>query len=99
MVEGIDALADALLILVLEHREAVFFRLRVAERDHLVELPRRVDVQERKRRFLRIERLEREMHHDRAVLADGIEHHRLFTLGRHLADDVDGLRLERIEMR
>ena len=99
VVEGVDALANALLILVLEHRETIFFRLRVAERDHLVELPRRVDVQERKRRFLRIERLEREVHHDRAVLADGIEHHRLLRLSRHLADDVDGLCLKRIEMR
>ena len=36
--------------------------------------------------------------HDRAVLADRIEHDRVLKLGRHLADDVDALGLELLEV-
>src|SRR5262249_48336118 len=49
----------------------------VAERDHLAEFPGRIDMEKRKRRLRRIERLEREMHQDGGILADGIEHHRI----------------------
>lgn len=64
-----------------------------------MELPRRVDVQERERRLLRVKGLEGKMHHDRAVLADGIEHDWFLGFGRNLSNDVDGLGLECIEMR
>ncbi len=46
----------------------------------------------------RIERLHRQMQHHRRILADGIEHHRIGELGRHLAHDVDALRLEALEV-
>ena len=71
----------------------------VAERDHLAELPGRVDVQERERRLRRIERLHRQVQHHRAVLADRIEHHRPLALGDDLAHDVDALGLEALKMR
>ena len=45
----------------------------VAECDHVTELPRRVDMQQRKRRPRRCERLHRKMEQDRGVLADRIE--------------------------
>ena len=35
----------------------------------------------------------------RRVLADRVEHHRVLELGRHLADDVDALGLELLQMR
>ncbi len=40
----------------------------------------------------------RQVQHHRAVLADGIQHHRLFALGHHLAHDVDGLGLEPLQV-
>ena len=66
----------------------------VAKRDHLAELPGGVDMQQRKRRLARRKSLLREMQHHARILADGIEHHRIFELGDRLADDVDRLRLE-----
>jgi hypothetical protein len=74
-------------------------RARVAERDHLAELPRGVDVQQRKWRLRRIERLERQMQQDRGILADRIEHHRILRLGHRLADDVDAFGFKLFEMR
>ena len=69
-----------------------------AEGDHLAELPGRVDVHQRKRRLGRIERLLGKPHHDRRVLADRVEHDRVFELGGHLADDVDALGFELFEV-
>ncbi len=43
------------------------------------------------------EGLLRQPHHHRGVLADGIEHDRALELGRHLADDMDAFRLQRIQ--
>jgi hypothetical protein len=71
----------------------------VAKRDHLTELPGRIDVQKRKGRLRRKERLDRQVQHHRAVLADGIEHDGPLALGHHLAHDVDALGLETLEMR
>ncbi len=39
------------------------------------------------------------MQHDRAVLADRVEHHELLGLRDRLAHDVDRLRLEALEVR
>src|ERR1700693_5973726 len=47
-----------------------------AKLDHFTELPRRVDVERRNSRLCRKERLLGEVQHDRAVLADRIQHHR-----------------------
>ena len=45
------------------------------------------------------ERLLGQPEHDRAVLADGVEHHRVLELGDGFAQDVDALGLERTKMR
>ena len=45
-----------------------------------------------------IEGLLRQAQHDGGILADGVEHHRVLELGRDLADDVDALGLEQLEM-
>ena len=64
-----------------------------------MEFPRGVDVHKRKRGLLRIKGLPRLVEHDGAVLPDGIQHHRLFALRRHLPDDVDALGFQMIQMR
>ena len=46
-----------------------------------------------------MKRLHRQPHHHRRVLADRVQHHRVLELGRHLADDVDALGLELLQMR
>jgi hypothetical protein len=38
------------------------------------------------------------MQHHRRILADGIEHHRIGKLGRHLPHDMDRLRLQAFEV-
>ena len=70
----------------------------VAERDHVAELPARVDMHQREGRLRGIEGLHGEMQHDGRILADRIEHHRLLAFGRDFADDVDALRFQPLEM-
>jgi hypothetical protein len=71
----------------------------VAVRDHLVEVVPRVDVHEGERHRRGAERLTREMcEHDR-VLAAAEQHDGALELGGDLADDVDGLRLQRLQVR
>ena len=89
-----DAVAHALLIGMHHEIDAEPLRLAVAEGDHLAELPGGIDVQQRERRLRRIERLHGEMHHDRGVLADRIEHDRMVELRHHLAHDLNAFRLE-----
>ncbi len=96
--ERVDALRQTLRVHVHEQLHAEFARHLVAKLVHVAELPRRVDVQQRKRRRRRIERLDREVQHHRAVLADGVEHHRLLALRHHLAHDVDALGLEPLQV-
>ena len=66
----------------------------VPELVHLRELPGRVDVEQRKRRRRRVERLAREVQQDRGILPDRVEHHRSAKLGHRFAQDVDRLRFE-----
>lgn len=63
---------------------------------HVLELPARVDVQQGKRWRCGIKRLASQVQHDRAVLADGVHHHRIAPCGHGLADDFDGFGLEGI---
>ena len=42
--------------------------------------------------------LQRQVQHHRAVLADGVQHHRPLALGDGLADDVDALRLQPLQV-
>ena len=55
-------------------------------------------MQKRKRRFRRIERLERQVQHHRAVLADRVEHHGPLALGDDFSHDVDALGFEALKM-
>jgi hypothetical protein len=71
----------------------------VAELQDLGEVVAGVDVHHRERDPRRVERLLRQPQHDDRVLAAAEQQHRPLQLGDHLADDVDRLRLEGLEMR
>ena len=98
-IERIDAALHAVLIDMDDQIQPQPLGGRVAELDHLPEFPGRIDMQQRKRRLGGIERLHRQMQHHRRILADGIEHHRVGELGRHLAHDVDALGFQAPQMR
>ena len=98
MRERTDACAQPLLIDVHDEVETEFHRAAVAERDHLLEFPGGVHMKKRKRRLRGPEGLHGEVQHHRAVLADGIEHHRLAELRGDFAHDVDAFRLKLGEM-
>ena len=55
--------------------------------------------EQRERRLLRPERLAREVQQHGRVLADGIHQHRLAELRGGLAENIDGLGLEHVEVR
>jgi hypothetical protein len=74
-------------------------RSRVAERDHLPELPLRIDVQQRERRLGRKERLAHEMQEHARILAARVEQNGFSELGRDLAQDKDRFRFEIPKMR
>ena len=97
VIERVDALLDALRVLVHDQVEAVLGGC-VAELVHRLELPRRVDVHQRERRLRRVERLERQVQHHRAVLADRVQHRRSLRLRHRLAHDLDRLGLEPLQV-
>jgi hypothetical protein len=98
MGDGRDAVAHALLVHMHDQIEPEPAHLAIAEGDHLAELPGRIHMQQGERRLGGIERLQRQMQHDRGVLADRIKHHRMAELRHHLAHDADALGLELAEI-
>ena len=78
------------------HTEAL--RRRVAELDHLAEIPAAGDLEQRERRLRRRKGLQRQVQHHRAVLADGIQHHRPFALRNDFPEDVDALGLQALQV-
>ena len=98
VLERVDLVAHAFEVDLLDELRADVLRELVPEGDHLLELERRVDVQERERDRRRIERLLRKSQHHAAVLADRVEHHRVLELGCDLSNDLDALVLELLEM-
>ena len=89
MIEGIDVLGHTLGILVGNQLPAIFLRRLVAQLVHVAELPAGVDMHEREWRLRGIEGLERQMQHDRRILAPGEQQHRPLELGGDLTHDVD----------
>ena len=94
MVEGVDPACEAVGIAVHDQVGAHLGNHSVAECVHFRELPRGVDVQQRKGQPTGVERLAREVQHHRTVLADRIQHHRTLRFGDRLAQDVDRLPLQ-----
>ena len=70
----------------------------VAELEHLGEVVAGVDVHDRERDPPGPEGLLGQPEHDHRVLAAREQQHRPLELGRHLADDVDRLRLDVLEL-
>jgi hypothetical protein len=66
----------------------------VAVLEDLGEVVPGVDVHHRERQGGRVEGLAREVQEDGGVLAPGEQQHAAFEIRGHLADHVDGLRLE-----
>ena len=97
--ERAHALLDALLVRVDDEVESELLRRVVPELDHLPELPRRVDVEEREGQVARRERLPGEVEHDARILADRVHHHGSLEARGDLADDVDRLGLEGLQVR
>ena len=93
-----DAVRDALLVDVDDQVEAEPLCRLVAERDHVPELPRGVDMHEREGQWRRMKRFHRKLQHDARILADRVEHHRVLEFGGHLANDLDRLGFEALEM-
>ena len=98
MVERIDALGLRLGIDVHQQLHARLGRHPVAHGVHVLELPRRIHVKERKRRNRRMERLAREMQHHSGVLADRVKHHRALKFRRHFAQNVNALGFQCLQM-
>ena len=98
-VERIDAARHAVLVDIFDEIQPQPFDGLVAELDHLLELPRRVDVHQGEWRLGGIKGLHRQVQHHGGILAHRIEHHRVGELGRHLAHDVDALGFQAPQMR
>jgi hypothetical protein len=91
-------LRDSVLIDVDEKVDAELLRHIIAELGHLLEFPRRIDMEEGEGGLRGIEGLHREMKHDRRILADGIEHHRIGKGRRHLAEDMNRFSFQPLKM-
>ena len=70
----------------------------VPELDHLAKLVCGIDVQQRERNSARVERLLGQPHHDRRILADGVQHYRALKLGHDLAQDVNAFGFEHAQV-
>ena len=99
MIERVNALVDAFLVRVHTKFETEFGGNPVTELDHFAELPRGVDVQQRKWDLPRVECLTSQMKQHGRVLADRVQHHRAFELRHDLADNVDRFGFELLQMR
>ena len=66
----------------------------VAEGDHLAEFESGIDVKQGKGDGPWIKGLLRQAQHDGRILADGVEHHRVFEFGGHFAEDVNAFSFE-----
>ena len=74
------------------------FDVLVAKLVHVLELPRCINVHERERWLSRIESLKRQVKHHRRVLTDRVQHDRVIELGRNLADDVNTLGFQLLQV-
>ncbi len=96
-IPGVDALRDCLLVAVDPQLRADGPAEFVTEGVHFRKLQAGIDVQEREWDRPGCKRFLRQTNHDRGVLAHRIEHHWALELGDYLADDMDTLRLQRVE--
>jgi hypothetical protein len=98
VVEWVDPALLGFRVMIDEQFHAGILRGLVAQVVHCLELPGRIDMEERKGRGRGVEGLLRQVQHHGGILADRIEHHRLFSLGDDLAHDVDAFGLQPLQM-
>ena len=65
---------------------------------HLLELPFRIDMHQREWHFTRIKRFFSQAYHHRGILSDTVKHHRILKFRRHLADDMNRLGFELLQV-
>ena len=70
----------------------------IAKFEHLADLVPCVDMEKGDWARAWVEGLLSEPKHDGGVFADGIEHHRVLKLGDYLAEDVNALSLEKLNV-
>jgi len=96
--ERVRSRVERFLVFVHDQLDADFARVAVAKLDHFRKFVARVDVQQRKRNFPRIEGLLRQAQHHRRIFSDGIQHHRARKFRRRLAKNLDALRLQSFQV-
>jgi hypothetical protein len=72
--------------------------LLVAQGVHVLELPGGVHMHQRERRLARRKSLARQMQHHGRILADTVQHDRIFKFRSNFADDVNRLGFQLLEM-
>ncbi len=72
--------------------------IKIPRRIHVLKLPRRVDMQQRKWRWRREERLLRQMQHNGRILTHRIKHDRVFCLSDQLSHDLNAFRFEAFQV-
>ena len=98
VIERIDVARHTILVGVDDQLKTVPRRHRVAEFDHLAEFPGGIDMQHREGQLRGVESFQRQMQQHRAILADGIHHHRIAEAGHRLAENLDGFRFKRFQI-
>ena len=98
MRDGIDVLRDAVRIRPDKQLEANLFRHAIAELDHFVELPTRIDVHQRERNLAWIERLLSQTEHHARILSDGIQHDGILKFRGDFTDDVNAFSFKLLQM-
>lgn len=77
---------------------SVLLRIFITELNHLLEFPFRVDVHQWEWHFTRIKRFFSQAYHHRRILSDTVKHHRILKFRRHLADDMNRLGFEFLQV-
>ena len=98
MIERVDPALLRFGIMVDKQFHAALLRHPVTQLVHVLELPGRIDVKQRKRRRRGIKGLARKMQHHGRILADAVEHHWLLRLRNNLAHDMNALSLKPLKM-
>ncbi len=98
VVDRVVAFAAADLVGIHHEIEAALRRELVAKSEHVAEFPGRIHMQQRQGRSRGKERLSRQMGEDGRVLAAREQQYRALRLGHAVAQDVNGLRLQRREV-
>ena len=88
--EWADSGTEGLHVAFYDELPAVGCGVFVAELQHFLELPLRVDVHQREWRLAWGKGFLSQPDHDGRILADAVKHDRVFKLRSHLADDIDG---------